>query len=64
MAAAEDAIGRHLVCEKHPDRAWESMNDEMMEAAKEHCTKGKHEMDKEMSEIRDDKKEVLKKYGS
>ena len=33
----------------------------MMEAAKEHFTKGKHEMDKEMSEIQDEKKEVLKK---
>ena len=29
------------------------MNGAMMEAAKEHFTKGKHEMDKEMNEIRD-----------
>ena len=48
------------MCEKHPDRAWESMNGAMMEAAKQHFTKGKHEMDKEMSEIRNEKKEVLK----
>ena len=61
MAAAEDELGRHLVCGKHPDRAWKSMNCAMMEAAKEHFTKGKHEMDKEMSEIRDDNKAGFEK---